>query len=440
MEHQYRRGIYRPKAQRLSISLAPLVAQRSLLFRVKADLATKTNYGELTPTEESDSAVTSESAAPSPALFVVTASASARIISAALSVLSTCSVYSQESWQGGPSPFAPVSAASPISVAAPTRPLTRAPAGLFLNVGDTRRHGVAFSPSLQWETLSDDATSETDSQHCTESGVEISSNPSPGVQQTLSVEISHAPEPRANLRAHLRLSTSSSILSPFFRGGSPTVSSEEQIPVNLLALDSDGEALPVIVSSKKRASAAKRISKHAKAFGKAMSHLSMQPINKKDSQIAKTSSRRQTTIAVAHPHLGEVTQERKESSHSENMPVRPRPPRSIRPPCNVEGSLSDATPIQAPRSISPPPAIAIPVMKGRGHRRYNSSPAVPHFGSTEFKGWNRTEMPPMPTLPPKSELAKFKLGSMPPPRPQRSLARVNSVGQGHVRAVSVDCL
>lgn len=47
MEHQYRRGIYRPNAQRLSISLAPLVAQRSLLFRVKADLATKTHYGEV---------------------------------------------------------------------------------------------------------------------------------------------------------------------------------------------------------------------------------------------------------------------------------------------------------------------------------------------------------------------------------------------------------
>jgi len=43
------RGIYRPNAQRLSISLAPLVAQRSLLFRVKADLAasSKTNYGEV---------------------------------------------------------------------------------------------------------------------------------------------------------------------------------------------------------------------------------------------------------------------------------------------------------------------------------------------------------------------------------------------------------
>lgn len=35
----WRRGIERPNAKRLSISLGPLVAQRSLLFRIKADLA-----------------------------------------------------------------------------------------------------------------------------------------------------------------------------------------------------------------------------------------------------------------------------------------------------------------------------------------------------------------------------------------------------------------
>ena len=39
----WRRGIYRPNAQRLSISLVPLVAQRSLLFRLKADLAEAEN-------------------------------------------------------------------------------------------------------------------------------------------------------------------------------------------------------------------------------------------------------------------------------------------------------------------------------------------------------------------------------------------------------------
>jgi len=47
MEQQFRRGIYRPNAQRLSLSLAPLVVQRSLLFRVQTDLTRKANYGEV---------------------------------------------------------------------------------------------------------------------------------------------------------------------------------------------------------------------------------------------------------------------------------------------------------------------------------------------------------------------------------------------------------
>jgi hypothetical protein len=112
MEHQFRRGIYRANAQRLSISLAPLVAQRSLLFRVKADLSTKPNYGQLTPAEDS------------PALF----SMSSALFSGAMS--SAASVYSQDSWKGK-SPFV-------------NSPL--------LN----RRHAMAFSPSLQWEVYSKD--------------------------------------------------------------------------------------------------------------------------------------------------------------------------------------------------------------------------------------------------------------------------------------------
>jgi len=93
MEHQFRRGIYRPNAQTLSISLAPLVAQRSLMFRVKTDLATKASYAELTPTEEC------------PALYSL--SESAQLVSAVLtaisavisSAMSSASVYSQDSWK-----------------------------------------------------------------------------------------------------------------------------------------------------------------------------------------------------------------------------------------------------------------------------------------------------------------------------------------------------
>lgn len=48
MEHQVRRGIYRQKAQRLSIALAPVAAHRSLLFnQVRADLASKASYSEV---------------------------------------------------------------------------------------------------------------------------------------------------------------------------------------------------------------------------------------------------------------------------------------------------------------------------------------------------------------------------------------------------------
>jgi len=100
MEHQFRRGIFRPNAQRLSISLAPLVAQRSLMFRVKTDLATKANYAELTPTEEL------------PALYSL--SQSAQLVSAVLTAISavisaamsSASAYSQDSWKGE-SPFVP---------------------------------------------------------------------------------------------------------------------------------------------------------------------------------------------------------------------------------------------------------------------------------------------------------------------------------------------
>lgn len=47
MDDQYRRGINRPNANRLTLSLGPLVAQRSLLFRIQSDLVHKLTYGEV---------------------------------------------------------------------------------------------------------------------------------------------------------------------------------------------------------------------------------------------------------------------------------------------------------------------------------------------------------------------------------------------------------
>jgi len=98
MEHQFRQGIYRSNAQRLTISLGPMVAHSSLMFRVKTDLATKTSYAELTPTDES------------PALY---------------SGLSSASVYSQDSWK------------------------TASPSGSVVEV-DPRQMAIATSPSVHW--------------------------------------------------------------------------------------------------------------------------------------------------------------------------------------------------------------------------------------------------------------------------------------------------
>lgn len=108
MEHQLRPGIYRPKALNLSISLAPLVAQRSLTFRLEAGLATKMSYAELTYTEDS------------PALYTV----SPQIVSAVLTVIpspvstptSSASMYSQDSWNPV-SPSVPVVKVDPMKMA-----------------------------------------------------------------------------------------------------------------------------------------------------------------------------------------------------------------------------------------------------------------------------------------------------------------------------------
>jgi len=89
MEHQFRRGIYRPNAQRLSISLEPIVAQRSLMFRIKTDLATKTSYAEMTSTDES------------PALYTLVSGCA---VLTAISAMSSASMYSQDSWKTPSSP------------------------------------------------------------------------------------------------------------------------------------------------------------------------------------------------------------------------------------------------------------------------------------------------------------------------------------------------
>jgi len=118
MEHQFRRGIYRPNAQRLSISLGPMVAQRSLKFRVETDLATNTSY--LTPTDES------------PALYSLPGSAVLTAISIVISTAtSSASMYSQDSWK------------------------TASPSVSVVEVGP-RRMAIATSPTVQWFDIAEE--------------------------------------------------------------------------------------------------------------------------------------------------------------------------------------------------------------------------------------------------------------------------------------------
>ncbi|KAF9525408.1 hypothetical protein CPB83DRAFT_859513 [Crepidotus variabilis] len=160
----WRRGIERPNAKRLSISLGPLVAQRSLLFRIKADLA-GAGAGAGRKIESYEELEESEVSPPdSTRLYSYTPGASGNIFSSESivslinasqaapflpslrtqdpteftlspsSAVSTASIYSQASWN-------PVSAS--ISSAKPR---------------DRRRQAVAFSPSLRWDGIPSSAS------------------------------------------------------------------------------------------------------------------------------------------------------------------------------------------------------------------------------------------------------------------------------------------
>ncbi|KAF8954896.1 hypothetical protein BDZ97DRAFT_1927632 [Flammula alnicola] len=237
MEHQFRRGIYRPNAQRLSLSLAPLVAQRSLLFRIKADLATKTNYGQLTPT-------TDESESESPGLFALTASA--QILSAALSVMSamsSASVYSQDSWKGN------------------------SPCVHVVQV-DTRRHAIAFSPSVQWSDLSEEDDLEE-----------------PVVEEPL--HSAHTSEgPTISIKQDSSLSSATPLVED---------SVQRHDTVNSGADTQESEKNATKLKKKSTENASKRISKHSKAFGKVMSRISLQPSKK------ELAEKRRTAITIIHP-------------------------------------------------------------------------------------------------------------------------------------------
>jgi hypothetical protein len=221
MEHQLRRGIYRPNAQGLSISLAPLVARRSLMFRVNTDLATKASYSELTPTEES------------PTLYTC----SPQIISAVLTAMSSASVYSQDSWKNA-SPSIPVVYVNP------------------------RKMVVAFSPSVEWSGI---AERDDDKESISVPSVSIS--PPDGSSSTIS-------EPN-DTKSHSKLD----VMPPLANNA---VRESVRSPLDVGLPNTFGNRLSRMKSkSKKIDQQSPKRSKSSEALRKVMARLSFQPSKRK---------------------------------------------------------------------------------------------------------------------------------------------------------------
>jgi len=159
----------------------------------------------------------------------------------------------------------------------------------------------------------------------------------------------------------------------------------------------------------------KHLSKHSKAFGKVMSHLSLQP-SKKES--AKDAARRQTTITNVReyqlPELNAGLSPIRMSFIAKSPPVFPVLParpahqsfhyvktsearKNTQPDEKARQFRMTMPPTPLLRSTTPPPATPAPMPTKKGHRRYKSSPAVAQFN---FKGWNTENMPPLPAMPP----------------------------------------
>ncbi|KAF9041454.1 hypothetical protein BJ165DRAFT_1530174 [Panaeolus papilionaceus] len=285
MDDQYRRGINRPNANRLTLSLGPLVAQRSLLFRIQSDLVHKLTYGELTPAEES-------------AFFAMTPSA--RILSSAImgkTPMSSASVYSQDSWKP------------------PTSGILMTP--YLLGSEDARRRAVVFSPSLQWSDLRSAKIAAAPSaplQSCVAQVMSYIGSPVPQCVPEDFTAIS--PICTAGLNVDFVVNTGITIPSIEISRASTSLSpvdSPVSSPVNNhnVEVNAQPEAVPTAIQTddiqlhsqhstssdegrklkKKKANddASKRSQKHTSTFGRVMAHLSLQPTKKELDQRRKTA-------------------------------------------------------------------------------------------------------------------------------------------------------
>ncbi|CAA7268316.1 unnamed protein product [Cyclocybe aegerita] len=385
------RGIYRPNAQRLSISLMPLVAQRSLLFRVQADMSRCTTYEETTSPEEYRG------------LYTLTPTASAKLVSAVLtsarfsaipSAASSGSVYSQESWKSpASSKLAPPIAAAflpPVAI-------------------DPRRQAIVFSPSVQWSDHSEseseranltqeqthgdsdkDSISESSDSGCSEHGIKTPDSPGAPVQMVqVRVQIV-GPEdslidPDEDVFARDPPKKAGVLTSANLELYLPPIDLER--PPQPLALPAPTASIVEVVDrpaaagtvnansntkklQKKKvgltADVQKRASsKPSKAFGKVISHLSLQPAKREVAAAVKAMQNRKTMNIV---HLS---------------PDYKLPELALAEPLNVSFLANVKSP---PLAIMP----AAPVGAEKGPRK-NTSPS------------NRATTAPFPTVPrPKS--------------------------------------
>ncbi|PPR03647.1 hypothetical protein CVT24_007761 [Panaeolus cyanescens] len=431
MDDQYRRGINRPNADRLTLSLGPLVAQRSLLFRIQADLVHKSTYGELTPAEES-------------AFFAMTPSA--RILSSALAgktPMSSASIYSQDSWRP------------------PMSGILKTP--FIPGTEEARRRAMVFSPSLHWSGLNsakDSAPPSASFKAVVEESIPYIGSPVPQriPEDFTAISPIHSAVLKSAFVADagivipsIEISRASTSFSPV-EASAPTVSIPEvAVEVQQHAVTDVQRDSAVIDDGKKLKKkklvddASKRTTKHSSAFGRVMAHLSLQPTKKDLDQRRKTAlpvisnplplmprseaarlslapndapisptlpvSSLTSTLAIPSLELPAVRFSPIRTSFIANSVLSPES--SVKPFSFLSepmvASMSEAATraqfaraSQGPsrrRTMAPaalnlsPPTLLVP--ENPGHRRRKSSPAVLNFSWKDVV----EDVPPVPKLP-----------------------------------------
>jgi len=330
-------------------------------------------------------------------------------------------------------------------------------------MSDTRRHAIALSPSVQWEDLLEE---EGDGKGYSD--------------VALNTPLPQSPSPEHENPAPGNSTTGAAL--PRTSSGSEVVAVPKafvDIPVIKLE-DLGGGPAASKLQKKKRSSSGdmsdkndKRISKHAKALGKVMGHLSFQPSSKKEFVAAK--KRRNTTPVITinnalqefklpelkpgmmaspirmsfiaksgsgpfiipglsepasvplHVHYVKASQMRQTLPANPKSQPQPTKVRQTMPP------MLPPTPLPRRSSTPPPPSTPVPTAWKKGHRRYKSSPAAAQFDfNVKGKDWEREDVPPLPAMPP---FATLNL-SAPRPRAGSVTTRGSPPSVPVIRAVS----